>query len=134
MDSKREMDVLSALDELRSLNARKQKLSFDQVLSALKKSEKEEEEKETKKRLLSEELDPDDEEAIRTLFYQQRAKLQKTDQPESDKESSANAKLPKPSLPEAKPSSKGSSKAKERKKGLFGTSLKIRVKKKKDDG
>ena len=131
------MDVLSALDELRSLNARKQKLSFDQVLSALKKSEKEEEEKEkeTKKRLLSEEeLDPDDEEAIRTLFYQQRAKLQKTEGPESDKESPVKAKLPKPSLAEAKPSSKGPSKAKERKKGLFGTSLKIRVKKKKDGG
>lgn len=67
LDSKREMDVLSALDELRSLNKRKQDLTQDQLLSALKKSMESETE--------GSQVDEEDEEVITKLFLQERKKL-----------------------------------------------------------
>lgn len=124
IDSKREMDVLSALDELRSLNARKQKLSFEQVLSALKNSETED----SKKRPLPEKAEEDeiaeeDEEAIRKLFYQQRSKLQRLEELDSSEEEKAEEK----SKQEIeKPVTKKESK----KLGRLTTGLKIKVKKK----
>lgn len=124
IDSKREMDVLSALDELRSLNARKQKLSFEQVLSALKNSETEtpEEEEDSKKRPNPEqEAEPDDdEEEIKTLFYQQRSKLQRLTEPSGSDED--------PPVSEPKPELKPA--PVRRKTGRLGTGLKIKVKKK----
>lgn len=116
------MDVLSALDELRSLNARKQKLSFEQVLSALKNNERTEE----RKRKVPEEMPSDDEDAIRTLFYQQRAKLQKTE--EEGDSPKAEAKVGEREMrEEVKEAPKATVK---RKGGLFKTPVKIKVKKK----
>lgn len=67
LDSKREMDVLSALDELRSLNKRKQDLTQEQLLSALKNSMNEDGE--------DADIDEEDEEAIALLFLNERKKL-----------------------------------------------------------
>lgn len=67
LDSKREMDVLSALDELRSLNKRKQDLTQEQLLSALKDSMEGEAEES--------QVDEEDEEAITKLFLQERKRL-----------------------------------------------------------
>lgn len=122
IDSKREMDVLSALDELRSLNARKQKLSFEQVLNALKNSETEprEEDEDSKKRPEPEQdVEPDDDEEIKTLFYQQRSKLQRLTEPSGSDEEP---------VPEPKPEQKST--LVRRKTGRLGTGLKIKVKKK----
>lgn len=69
LDSKREMDVLSALDELRSLNKRKQELTQEQLLSALKKSMEEDGIGDEP------EIDEEDEAAIRALFLSERKKL-----------------------------------------------------------
>lgn len=69
LDSKREMDVLSALDELRSLNKRKQDLTQEQLLSALKNSMNEGGEEA--------EIDEEDEEAIALLFLNERKKLKR---------------------------------------------------------
>ncbi|KAK9851673.1 hypothetical protein WJX84_002573 [Apatococcus fuscideae] len=62
LDSKREMDIVQALDEQRSLNARHEQVTADQALAALKRTADGHE---------STELDPDDEEAIKRMLAQQ---------------------------------------------------------------
>ncbi|GMH39122.1 hypothetical protein BSKO_07020 [Bryopsis sp. KO-2023] len=81
LDSKREMDVLSALDELRSLNKRKQELTQEQLLSALKKSMEEEEVEEEP------EIEEEDEAAIRALFLSERKKLRSSESRLKDEDS-----------------------------------------------
>lgn len=140
-DSKREMDVLSALDELRSFNARKQKLSFEQVLSALKNSDREEPKQAVsgqKRTEPSDDLNSEDEDAIRTLFYQQRAKLQKTE--EQDETDDVPTSPPEPSPAKTTPNLE--TKPKEPREaskrgpllgsGLFKSRLKFKVRKKPD--
>ncbi len=62
LDSKREMDIVQALDEQRSLNARHEQVTPEQALAALKRTAEGQE---------STDLDPDDEEAVKRLLAQQ---------------------------------------------------------------
>lgn len=62
LDSKREMDIVQALDEQRSLNARHEQVTADQALAALKRTAEGQE---------SKELHPDDEEYVMRLIAQQ---------------------------------------------------------------
>ena len=62
LDSKREMDIVQALDEQRSLNARHEQVTADQALAALKR---------TAEGLESTDLDPDDEVVIKRMLAQQ---------------------------------------------------------------
>ena len=65
LDSKREMDIMTALDELISVNARHQRVDTDAALAALKRSAAED----------GEEVDltEEDEATVRRMFLQQRA-------------------------------------------------------------
>ncbi|CAD7703917.1 unnamed protein product [Ostreobium quekettii] len=83
IDSKREMDVLAALDELKSLNARKGKLSHDEILVALKNQKDAED-------APGEEVE--DEEAVKALFQRERLSQVKRLKDDSDSDSGERAK------------------------------------------
>lgn len=61
LDSKREMDILSALDEMKSLKARHAQVDTETALAALKRTANVEE---------TDDLDEDDEEAVRRMLLQ----------------------------------------------------------------
>lgn len=65
LDSKREMDIMSALDELKSINSRHERVDTEAALAALRRSAAEEGEPEI-------DLDDEDEKAIREMILQQR--------------------------------------------------------------
>lgn len=64
LDSKREMDIMSALDELKSMNSRHERVDTDAALAALKRSAAEEGKPEL-------DLDEEDERAICQMILQQ---------------------------------------------------------------
>ncbi len=66
LDSKREMDIMNALDEMKSLKARQERVDSEALLSALKRSGDDEE-------LV---LDEEDEAAVCTKHYLQGCLLQ----------------------------------------------------------
>ena len=65
LDSKREMDIMSALDELKSMSSRHERVDTEAALAALKRSAAEEGEPEI-------DLDEEDEAAIRQMILQQQ--------------------------------------------------------------
>lgn len=65
LDSKREMDIMSALDELKSMSSRHERVDTEAALAALKRSAVEEGEPEI-------DLDEEDEAAIRHMILQQQ--------------------------------------------------------------
>lgn len=65
LDSKREMDIMSALDELKSMNSRHERVDTEAALAALKRSAAEEGEPEIT-------LDEEDEAAVRQMILQQQ--------------------------------------------------------------
>eukprot|EP00951_Prasinocladus_malaysianus_P016613 scaffold129647_cov44-Prasinocladus_malaysianus.AAC.1 len=99
IDSKREMDIMSALDEMRALKAKHFKVDTESALAALKKSAEEEE-------LL---VVDEDEAAVRELLEQRKKYVKRLE--ETD-EASASASAP------AEPRAK----EKETKPGSFGVS------------
>lgn len=64
IDSKREMDILAALDEMKSLKARHEVIDTETALQALKRAAKEEAERSVV------DLDAEDEEAVRQMLLQ----------------------------------------------------------------
>lgn len=70
LDSKREMDIMTALDELKSMNSRHERVDTEAALAALRQSAAEEEGDEVV-------LDDEDEQAIREMMQQQRSQLVK---------------------------------------------------------
>ena len=67
LDSKREMDIMGALDELKSLNSRHNQVDTEAALAALRRSAAEEGEEIT--------LDEEDEAAVRQMLLQQQNTL-----------------------------------------------------------
>jgi len=65
LDSKREMDIMSALDELKSMSSRHERVDTEAALAALRRSAAEEGEPEIS-------LDDADEAAVRQMIMQQR--------------------------------------------------------------
>lgn len=72
LDSKREMDIMTALDEVKSLKSRHENINYDTALKALRHSAKEQSAHKT----LQEELDEEDERQVQMmLLQQQRARM-----------------------------------------------------------
>lgn len=71
MEAKREMDILSALDEMKSLNSRHACVSHDQALMAVTRKEEQDEEAVAAAKLVLETLDEEDEAAVRAVFQAQ---------------------------------------------------------------
>ncbi|BDA50075.1 Splicing factor YJU2 [Coccomyxa sp. Obi] len=69
LDSKREMDIMNALDEMKSLKARQERVDSEALLSALKRSGDDEE-------LV---LDEEDEAAVRAMLMQQQKFVRRLD-------------------------------------------------------
>eukprot|EP00890_Picochlorum_soloecismus_P005192 jgi/Picsp_1/5674/NSC_03033-R1_coiled-coil domain-containing protein 94 homolog len=65
IDSKREMDILTALDEMKSLKARHEVVNLDLALAALKRANQEDE------KTLEERLDEEDEREVERMLLQQ---------------------------------------------------------------
>ncbi len=65
LDSKREMDIMAALDDMRALNARHNKITTEDALAALKREGEQED---------ADPLEDDDEAALQE-YFQQRAQL-----------------------------------------------------------
>jgi hypothetical protein len=65
LDSKREMDIMSALDELKSMSSRHERVDTEAALAALRRSAVEDGEPEIS-------LDDADEAAVRQMIVQQR--------------------------------------------------------------
>lgn len=87
IDSKREMDILNALDEMKSLNARKEIVGVDAAVSALRESEQQELSQQRSRiddELLK--LTEDDEKAIKSMFQK---KVKRLDSDGSDDDESA---------------------------------------------
>ena len=68
LDSKREMDIMTALDEMKSLKSRHENIDYDVALKALQKSAKDQSGQKT----LEEELDEEDERQVQMMLLQQQ--------------------------------------------------------------
>lgn len=68
LDSKREMDIMTALDEMKSLKSRHENIDYDVALKALQQSAKDQSGQKT----LEEELDEEDERQVQMMLLQQQ--------------------------------------------------------------
>ena len=68
LDSKREMDIMTALDEVKSLKSRHENIDYDTALKALQRAAKDQSGQKT----LEEELDEEDERQVKLMLLQQQ--------------------------------------------------------------
>lgn len=85
LDSKREMDIMTALDEMKSLKSRHANIDHDTALAALKKAARDE------GKTLEQELDEEDERQVQMMLLRQRELIDRLSESSEEEEKDAAA-------------------------------------------
>lgn len=80
LDSKREMDIMTALDEMKSLKSRHANIDHDTALAALKKAARDE------GKVLEQELDEEDERQVQMMLLRQRELIDRLSESSEEEE------------------------------------------------